>query len=91
MERIGRCQLRKYAQDCVRYWTTIILACTPESQDSEVLDLREYLGPIVPGINQQDAQRYCNAHGLGYCKVSGEHVADVDFRNGNIIPAPSMN
>jgi len=75
----------------VRHWSTRILAATPETHESEVLDLREYTGPVVPGITLEDAQRYCNTHGLGYCRVIGEHIAEVDYDTGKITPSPSLN
>lgn len=75
----------------MRYWTTVILAATPDTHETDLLDLREYSGPRVPGINLEDAQRYCNANGLGYCRVIGEHIADVDYATGKITPSPSAN
>lgn len=41
-------------------------------------DLLTYAGQLVPGICLEDAQRYCNENGLGYCKVVGEFVCEVD-------------
>lgn len=33
--------------------------------------IQVFSGPMVPGTSFEDAQRYCEENGLGYCKVVG--------------------
>ena len=40
-------------------------------------EITTYTGPNVPGINLQDANNYCQANGLGYCKVLGVLIAEI--------------
>jgi hypothetical protein len=37
-----------------------------------------WCGPNVPGVSFQDAEAYCQRNGLGYCKVHGLLVAEID-------------
>lgn len=55
----------------MKTWVTEILAYDHSNE------LQRWIGPHVPGINMQDAQRYCEENGLGYCKVLGELVAEI--------------
>lgn len=50
-------------------WVTEIIAEDP--LDKKV---KRWVGPNVPGISQDDAQKFCNENGLGFCKVIGKLV-----------------
>lgn len=75
-----------------KMWTTEIWA-TKAGYYSRMPDRPENLrcfkwqGPHVPGTSLEDAQRYCNEHGMGYCRVIGELIAegeiDTVLDNGN--------
>lgn len=39
--------------------------------------MKTWGGPNVPGINHDDAVRYCQDNDLGYCDVLGELVAII--------------
>ena len=45
--------------------------------------LMTFIGPNVPGISFADAQAYCESHGLGYCRVVGRLIGEID-EDGNI-------
>lgn len=48
--------------------------------------LKTWRGPNVLGINYEDAERYCQHNGLGYCKVIGELVAEIPCKEGTHEP-----
>lgn len=54
----------------MRMWVTLIKAIDPSNGQ-----LKTWGGPNVPGINHEDAERYCQQNELGYCQVLGELVA----------------
>jgi len=39
--------------------------------------LKIWAGPEVPGTDQEDAQRFCDQNGLGYCVVVGEKKEEI--------------
>jgi hypothetical protein len=45
-------------------------------------ELKSYVGPNVRGITAQDAQRFCEENGLGYCKVVGLLVSEIPCKKG---------
>lgn len=49
-------------------------------------ELKNYIGPNVPGISFADAQDYCENNGLGYCKVNGLLVAEIPCKDGTLEP-----
>lgn len=55
-------------------YTTLIKAISPI--DGE---LKIYQGPNVPGISFNDAQNYCEMNGLGYCKIDGLLIAEINY------------
>lgn len=69
-------------QNPTKMWTTEIWAVHPEITGNRFLHNPRYVqsvkwqGPHVPGTSLEDAQRYCNEHGLGYCRVVGEWIAE---------------
>jgi hypothetical protein len=60
-------------QNMLRRYTTLITAIDPH--DGE---LKLYAGPHVPGINEEDARAYCDRNGLGYCKIAGLLIYEID-------------
>lgn len=42
-------------------------------------DLKRWVGPNVPGESFEDAARYCQENGLGYCEVTGEFVGEIPW------------
>lgn len=39
---------------------------------------KPFCGPNVPGITFEDAERYCQENGLGYCRVLGKLIETVE-------------
>lgn len=50
-------------------WLTEIIAQCPKTKK-----VKKWAGPKVPGIDQKDAENFCQQNGLGYCKVIGKHI-----------------
>lgn len=48
-------------------------------------ELKRWCGPNVPGINEEDANRYCREN-LGFCRVIGELVAEIPCKPGTYEP-----
>jgi len=65
----------------MKLWTTEIWAVqgTIDSPFEQYNKPTQWQGPYVPGISIEDAQRYCDTHGLGYCRVIGELIAEGPF------------
>lgn len=42
-------------------------------------DLEEWAGPDIEAESWEDAERYCQNNGLGYCKVIGEVTDEFDY------------
>ena len=61
----------------MRMWVTEIKAIDPITGE-----LKLWSGPNVPGINYEDAERYCQQNELGYCCVLGELVAEIPCKEG---------
>ena len=55
-------------------YTTEIKAICPITGE-----LLTYSGQYVPGISFKDAENYCQQNGLGYCKVTGELIEEVEI------------
>jgi hypothetical protein len=65
----------------MKLWCTEI-----EAKDPFTGQLKKWCGPEVPGICHNDAERYCQDNGLGYCKVTGELVAEIPCKEGTYEP-----
>jgi hypothetical protein len=63
----------------MKKWCTELRAIDPK--DGE---LKTWCGPIVEGLTQGLAEKWCQENGLGYLKIAGELVAEVDWE-GNVI------
>jgi hypothetical protein len=55
-----------------RKWTTLLRALDPRTDE-----LKRWAGPNVPGLTFEDAQSWCDTHGMGYLTVTGELVAEI--------------
>lgn len=44
-----------------------------------------YAGPRIKANSHEDAEKYCEDNGLGYCKVLGLSIQDIDFMETTII------
>ena len=58
----------------MKYWTTEIRAIDP-------IDgyLKNWCGPNVPGESWEDAEKYCQENGLGYCRITGELICEIPW------------
>jgi hypothetical protein len=65
----------------MRQWVTEIQAIDP-------IDgvIKSWAGPNVPGINHDDAVRYCHQNELGYCNVLGQLAAEIPCKEGTHEP-----
>lgn len=57
----------------MKLYTTTIKAINPQTGK-----LCIFQGPNVLGVSFKTAQEYCNKNGLGYCKVDGELISEID-------------
>lgn len=58
-------------------YTTEIIAVNPLTNE-----FCKFAGPNVPGLTWQDADRYCQENELGYCKVNGLLISEIDEQTG---------
>lgn len=65
----------------MKQWSTEISAHDPATGV-----LKIWCVPHVPGISLEDAQQYCNDHGMGYCKVCGLLIAEMPTKEDGITP-----
>ena len=61
-------------------WLTEINAICPQTGV-----LRRYAGQDIKAITKKLAEEYCQLYGLGYLKIVGELVAEVDTNLKNYI------
>ena len=56
-------------------------------------DMKTFIGPDVPAISFEDADNYCQAQGLGYCRVIGVLVSEQssDCSCGIDYETPTLN
>lgn len=58
----------------MKEFTTIIRAV--DSTDGQI---KSWSGPRIKAKNWNEAERYCKKN-LGYCKVDGEFIEEIDFK-----------
>jgi hypothetical protein len=58
----------------VKRWCTEIKAIDPSDQV-----MKTWCGPNVPGETEDQARKYCDDNGLGYCKIIGELVCEIPW------------
>lgn len=63
----------------MRKFTTELRAIDP--QDGEI---KTWQGPHIESVSFDEARRYCDSNGLGYLKIAGVLVAEVEL-DGTII------
>jgi hypothetical protein len=63
----------------MRIWVTEIQAIDPNGGV-----MKSWAGPNLPGINHEDAVRYCQQNELGYCHVLGELMAEIPCNDGRM-------
>lgn len=61
----------------MKTWCTEIKAIDPIDGQ-----LKSYAGPNVNAPTWSLADDYCQTHGLGYCKVSGQLIAEIPCKPG---------
>jgi len=68
-------------QQPTKMWTTEIWAIDNKIavRSTAVWNVKKWQGPHVPGTTIEDAQRYCDTHSLGYCRVVGELIAEGEM------------
>ena len=66
-------------------WSTKIWALSPV-EDA----LKLYSGPIIDAPSRELAQKYCDEHGLGYCRVADE-VVGIDFLDEDVVFTYGLN
>lgn len=47
-----------------------------------------FVGPTIIASTKEEAQRYCEEFGLGYCQVSDEDVTPFPNRSGEFVAYP---
>lgn len=57
----------------MKKWTTLIDALDPQTKDMCL-----WMGPLVDGETLEDAQKWCNENGLGYCRVDAQYVGEIN-------------
>lgn len=62
----------------MKLYTTEIIAIDPLTGL-----LTKWCGPRIPSLSFEDAENYCQENGLGYCKITGEFICEID-ENGSI-------
>lgn len=63
----------------MKYFTTKIRAIDPIDKT-----IKTYCGPNIPAISFQDAEKYCQLNGLGYCEVDGILVAEIPTKEDGV-------
>ncbi|HUN55898.1 MAG TPA: hypothetical protein VMU29_12140 [Smithella sp.] len=58
----------------MKYWTTIIKA-EPWDKPGPYFC---FAGPLIAAETMEEAQKYCEENGLGYCKVDAEYVGEIN-------------
>jgi len=70
----------------MKKWVTEILAIDPVSGQ-----LKTYGGPHIDASTWEEATRFCQTNGLGYCRVVGQLIAEVDEKTGVKIDYDNLN
>lgn len=70
----------------MKKWTTEIMAVDPCTGD-----LTKWQGPHIQAPTITDAEIYCQENGLGYCKVIGQLVSEIDEKTGVRIDFDNLN
>ena len=49
-------------------------------------EMKTWAGPNIRAISYSDAEDYLQRHGLGYCRVSGQLIAEIPCKEGSYEP-----
>lgn len=64
----------------MKHFATSIQALDPITNK-----MKFWAGPNIPAPTERLAREYCDNSGLGYCKIEGELIAEIDeFTNESI-------
>lgn len=58
----------------MKKWTTKIIAVHPKTKELFI-----WMGPYVDGETAEDAQKFCDENGLGYCEVDCEFIGEIGW------------
>lgn len=47
--------------------------------DYKTGELKTWLGQYIQAETKEEAQKYCNENGLGYCEVTDELVTEIPY------------
>ncbi|PPK98942.1 hypothetical protein [Parapedobacter indicus] len=70
----------------MKKWATEIMAVDPINGK-----LKTYGGPHIDAPTWEEATLFCQTNGLGYCKVVGQLIAEVDTVTGMKIDYDNLN
>jgi len=60
----------------MKRWVTEIKAIDPNAPDKGVI---LWFGPYVEANTLEEAEKYCQDNGLGYCKVIGKLIEEIPW------------
>lgn len=58
----------------MKQWVTQIMAVHPKTGG-----LVAWIGPLVPGETEAEAQEHIDTNGLGYCRIVGQYIGTVPY------------
>lgn len=58
----------------MKRWVTEVTAIDPANIERGII---RWAGPEVPGETVEEAERYCQENGLGYCRVLGQLIEEI--------------
>ncbi len=64
----------------MKVFTTNIQAISPNDGK-----LKTYSGPYIFGTTKEEAQKYCEDNGLGYCKIEAELHYTKEEDSGRVV------
>lgn len=62
-------------------YSTIIKAIDPKTGE-----MKTWGGPNIPALTRQGARKYCDTHGLGYCKIRNKLVSEIGTKSNGHTP-----
>ena len=68
----------------MKYYTTELEAINPLTGE-----LTHFCGPHIPAISWSAAENFCQEHGFGYLRVTGQLIAEIGTtvnKDGFLIP-----
>lgn len=71
--------MTNFAEKQRMVWLTEIQAVDPDTGETCT-----WSGPRVRAESIEDAQRYCDGNEMGYCRVIGEFIMDIEITEDHI-------